>query len=204
VFDIVVIAASLGGPQAVRTVLAALPAEFPAAVVVVQHRAVGSDAVALELLRRNARLPVRLAEDGACPSPGVVDLAPADRPLVLGAAGSFALREAPDKLGGRADPLLVSVADYYRGRAIGVILSGMLDDGAAGVSALKRRGGWVLAQDRASARAFGMPGAAIATGCVDHVLPLDRVADALVALTMWPGAADLFRVPPPFWAPAAP
>jgi two-component system chemotaxis response regulator CheB len=203
-FDIVVIAASLGGPDAVRTVVAALPAEFPAAIVVVQHRAPESDEMTVALLRRHARSVVRLARDGERPSGGVIDVAPVGCQLVVGPNGAFALRPPAGKRSCRADPLLSSVADYYGPRAIGVILSGTQDDGSIGVCALKGKGGWVLAQDRASARSFGMPGAAIATGCVDHVLPLHRIADALVALTAWPGATELLRVPPPFWAPAVP
>lgn len=198
-FDVVVIAASLGGPEAVRTVIAGLPAGFPAAVLVVQHRTAASDSLTIGMLGHRSRLGIRLAENHGQPRAGTVDLAPADRQLVL-EGGAFALREITGKRACRADPLMESVADHYRSRAIGVILSGTQDDGAAGVTALKRNGGWVLAQDRASARSFGMPGAAIATGCVDYVLPLNRIADALVALTMWPGSTDLFRVPSPFWA----
>ena len=203
-FDIVVIAASLGGPTALRDVVAGLPAGFPAAVVVVQHRSALVEDVAVDLLRRRTPLDVGLALPGARPRAGRIDIAPASRQLRIGPDGGYALEARPSPTGCAADPLLASVADRFGPRAIVVILSGTLDDGAAGVSALKRRGGWALAQDSASARCFGMPAAAIATGCVDYVLPLSRIADALVALTMRPGAADLFRVPSPFWAQAAP
>lgn len=203
-FEIVVIAASLGGPEALRAVVSKLPAEFPAAVVIVQHRTAAANDLIVELLGRHARLSVRLATPGEEPRSGVVYVAPADRQLLIAPGGALALGDIAGKPGCRADPLLVSVAEHYQDRTIGVILSGTQDDGAAGVRALKRKGGWVLAQDRASSRFFGMPGAAIATGCVDHVLPLNRIADALVALTMWPGSADLFRVPLPFWATTVP
>jgi two-component system, chemotaxis family, protein-glutamate methylesterase/glutaminase len=83
---------------------------------------------------------------------------------------------------------------------IGVVLTGMLKDGTKGVRAVKRHGGRVLAQDPATARASGMPSSAIATGCVDFVLPMHRIAPALVALTMAPGAAELLTVPTPPWA----
>jgi two-component system chemotaxis response regulator CheB len=202
VFEIVVMAASMGGPDAIRTIVSGLPAEFPAAVVVVQHRTPGSNLVMVELLRRRARLPVRLAQDGYRPRPGTIDVAPADRQLTLLSNGGYVLGKPHGHLGCAADPLLLSVADCFGPHAIGVVLSGSLDDGAAGISAIKGRGGWALAQDRVSSRCFGMPSAAIATGCVDYVLPLTRIADALVALTMWPGAADFFRIPSPFWARA--
>jgi two-component system, chemotaxis family, protein-glutamate methylesterase/glutaminase len=202
VFDIVVMAASMGGPEAIRTVVGGLPEEFPAAVLVVQHRALGTNLVTVDLLRRRARLPVRLAQPGARPCAGTIDVAPADRQLVLRSNGGYGVNQPHRPLGCAADPLLLSVADCFGPRAIGVVLSGTLDDGASGIAAIKGRGGWVLAQDRASSQSFGMPSAAIATGCVDYVLPLRRIADALVALTMWPGAADFFRIPSPFWARA--
>ena len=103
-----------------------------------------------------------------------------------------------------ADPLITSVAERCAGRALCVVLTGRLDDGAAGVRALKHRGGRAIAQEPGTARAPGMPMAAVATGCVDLVLPLERIPHALIALTMAPGAAALLRVPPPPWAtPAA-
>lgn len=201
-FDIVVLAASMGGPEAIRSVVGGLPAEFPAAVVIVQHRTQRSNSVTVDLLARRARLPVRLAADGICPRPGTVDVAPAHIQLEVAASGDYRISAPSGQFGCAADPLLRTVAEHFGPRAMAVILSGMMDDGAAGASAIKRRGGWVLAQDHASARHFGMPGAAIATGCVDYVLPLSRIADALVALTMWPGAVDFFRAPSPFWARA--
>ena len=199
-FDIVVIAASLGGPEAVREIVAGLPATFPAAIIVVQHRAASADQVTVDLLRRRAQLPVRIAADGIRPLPGVVDVASGRRQLLLGPDGAFVSQAPSGNYGCAANPLLAAVAARYGARAIAVILSGMQEDGAAGIVALKRQGGWVLAQDHATARCFAMPAAAIATGCVDFVLPVRRIADALVTLTMQPGAADLFRVPSPFWA----
>jgi two-component system chemotaxis response regulator CheB len=76
----------------------------------------------------------------------------------------------------------------------------MLHDGAVGARALKRRGGRLLVQDPATARAASMPASTLATGCVDFVLPLPRIAPALIALTMAPGGAELFAVPTPSWA----
>jgi two-component system chemotaxis response regulator CheB len=98
------------------------------------------------------------------------------------------------------DALLCSAAAAVGPGMIGVVLTGMLHDGTAGVRAIKRHGGRVVAQDPATAQAAGMPSSAIATGCVDFVLPLHRIATALVALTMAPGAAELFTVPTPHWA----
>jgi two-component system chemotaxis response regulator CheB len=106
---------------------------------------------------------------------------------------------SPDHLRG-GDALLTSLADALGPRVIAVVLTGMLHDGAVGVRAVKRHGGRVLVQDPDSARAGSMPASAIATGCVDFVLPPHRLAPALTALTMAPGAAALLAVPAPHWA----
>jgi two-component system chemotaxis response regulator CheB len=199
-FDVVVLVGSLGGPEAIREIAHALPAWFPAAVLVVQHRTVAAQHITVDLLRRATRLPVELARDRERPCPGVVYVLPADRQLVIGPDGSFAGVPGPRQVGCSADPLLTSIAQRVGPRALAVILSGTNDDGAAGVVALKRAGGCVLAQNRATARCFTMPAAAIATGCVDLVLPVDRLAHALVSLTAWPGAASLLRAPLAPWA----
>jgi two-component system, chemotaxis family, protein-glutamate methylesterase/glutaminase len=201
VFDVVVIVASFGGPGAVSSTLAGLPADFPAAVLVVQHRTPAIDLAFVSSLSRRTTLPVRPAADGEpIDRPGVAVL-PARHTGTVDADGRLHLRETDDfRLG---DPLLRSVAGRYGSRALGVILTGRLDDGAAGVRALKVAGGRVLVEDPATAQAPNMPSAALATGCVDLALPLRHMPHALVALTMAPGAADLFRVPPSPWATLA-
>jgi two-component system, chemotaxis family, protein-glutamate methylesterase/glutaminase len=111
-----------------------------------------------------------------------------DDPTEPWADGALALSQAPKVWAARpaADPLFTSVARAYRGRARAVVLTGMGRDGAAGACAVKRGGGRVLAQDPATATAGAMPRAAIATGCVDVVLPLELIAPALIALLMAP------------------
>jgi two-component system, chemotaxis family, protein-glutamate methylesterase/glutaminase len=202
-FDLVVVAASQGGLAAYRRVLAALPPEFPAAVVVLQHRAVHQHDVLAKLVDRLTRLAVEPAQAGGRPRAGTVYVAPADRQLLLTPEGSFTLADA-QACGPLADPLLVSAAAACGARTIAVVVSGRLRDGAAGVQAVKRAGGRVLVQDQATAECFGMPSAAIATGCVDFVLPVEIIAPALVALVMTPGAAAWLRVPVPPWAPLPP
>jgi two-component system chemotaxis response regulator CheB len=125
---------------------------------------------------------------------------PVDRQLSIGSDGEFLDGHIPPSDRIRADPVLASVAAYFGERAVGVILSGTSDDGAAGVVALKRAGGSIVAQNRGTARCFAMPAAAIATGCVDLVLPFDRIAYALVSFCGWPGAASLLRTPIAPWA----
>jgi two-component system chemotaxis response regulator CheB len=102
-----------------------------------------------------------------------------------------------------ADPLIVSAAECFGRGALCVILTGLLRDGARGVRAVKRHGGRTIVEHPATARAGDMPSAALSTGCVDLAVPLSHVPAALIALTMAPGAADLFRVPTPCWADLA-
>jgi two-component system chemotaxis response regulator CheB len=199
-FDVVVIVASLGGPEAIREVLSSLTADFPSAFLVVQHRTPRAQDLTVELLRRRVPLTTRLATEGDLPRPSTVYVMPVDRELVLGADGALTVLAGRQRPGRFAVPLVASVARHYGPRAIGMVLSGSNDDGAAGMVALKRSGGRILAQDRASARCFTMPAAAIATGCVDLVLPVTRLGPALVSLVLWPGAAELLRVPLPPWA----
>jgi two-component system chemotaxis response regulator CheB len=130
--------------------------------------------------------------------PGVTVI-PGGSTATVGASGRLCLAK-PGGAGG--DGLLATAAASAaaRGPVIAVVLTGMLQDGAEGARAVKRHGGRVLAQDPATARAPGMPSSAIATGCVDFVLPPDRLSFALIALVMAPGGADLLTVPLPHWA----
>jgi two-component system chemotaxis response regulator CheB len=196
---VVVAAASYGGLAACRTLLAGLPAEFPWPILLVQHRSPESDYLA-PLLARSTELRVAPAREGELLQPSSVYVLPAERQGVLERDCRLVFRPA---LRCHADPLLESVASVFGERAIAAVLTGRGSDGSAGVRAIKSRGGRVLVQDEASAAAFAMPAAAIATGCVDFVLPLRSIAAALVSLVMVPGAAELFRVRLSPWASAA-
>jgi two-component system chemotaxis response regulator CheB len=135
--------------------------------------------------------------------PGVT-IIPAGTAAVVGPDGLLRLaprtaRSAPEPTGG--DDLVASAAATAAdGGVIGVVLSGRGHDGAEGIRAVKRHGGRVLAQDPATAQARDMPSSAIATGCVDFVLPPERMPAALTALAMAPGGAQLLAVPTPHWA----
>jgi two-component system, chemotaxis family, protein-glutamate methylesterase/glutaminase len=191
--------ASLGGLDAISTVLAGLPAAFPVPVLVAQHGRPDGDPDRLAcLLSRRAALPVDTVAAGRPLHRHGVAVVPAGCNATLDPGGRFRLGLS-DRLG-NGDALLGAVADRCGPGAIGVVLTGLQRDGAGGVQAVKRRGGRVLVQDPATARAAGMPSAAIATGCVDFVLPLERISTALVALTMAPGGAELLTVPTPSWA----
>lgn len=191
--------ASLGGLEAVRVVLEALPAAFPAAVVVVQHGRCADDPARLtRLLSRVTPLPVRTARTGLAPAgPGVTVVPPGTEAVV---DGRRLLRVGVGNPVRAGDTLLTSLAGAFGRAAIGVVLTGMLHDGSEGVRAVKRAGGRVLVQDPTTARAAGMPSSAIATGCVDFVLPVHRLAAALVTMVMAPGGAELLAVPTPAWA----
>ena len=189
-FDIVAVAASFGGIEAVSRILGELPKDLPAAVMVVQHRMPRPQNTLARVLGYASTLPVRPVAPGERPASGVVYVAPAGAHVVVN-GGVFAERRVPR--GTRpsdeaADVLLTSVAQTYGDRALAVVLTGRLRDGAAGAAAVKRAGGFVLAEDGRTARAPGMPIAALATGCVDHSVPLPVMARAIVALVMSPGA----------------
>ena len=197
----IVVAASLGGPVLVGRVLARLPEDFPASVLVVQHRAPVSEDRLTTVLRARASLPVHAARSGRPLTTAGITVLPARHTATVDPAGALRLRPSSDFR--VADPLISSVAEYCGRRTLCVVLTGRLDDAAAGVRTLKRYGGRTIVQDPAAAQAPGMPLAALATGCVDLVMPVPHIAPALITLTMAPGAADLFRVPPSPWADLA-
>ncbi|OBI50743.1 chemotaxis protein CheB [Mycobacterium kyorinense] len=197
-FGRVVIVASLGGIPAITTLLAGLPGAYPVPIAVVQHRrrTQAYDLLAPILARRTG-LPVRAAEAGcAADQPGVTVI-PAETMATIDDAGRWVLDDNAGDVG-PGNALLNSSAQLTP--TVAVILTGALGDGADGCRAVKRGGGRVLVQDPATARASSMPANAIATGCADFVLPPERLAPALLALTTAPGAAELLTVPLPPWA----
>ena len=177
---IVAIGASTGGPQALQTILTALPAGFPLPVLVVQHIAAGFESSLVSWLAPQCALPVRIAECGApAVQPGIA-VAPTGRHLLV-RNGRVFLSDAPPMNGHRpsATVLFGSVAGEYGSRAIGVLLSGMGEDGAQGLRDLRAAGGLCIAQDKASSVVFGMPGAAISLGAAEFILSPARIAALL-------------------------
>jgi two-component system, chemotaxis family, protein-glutamate methylesterase/glutaminase len=183
-FEVVAIAASAGGLRALSVVLSALPAHFPASVAVVQHLDPRHRSMMADILSRRTTLRVKQAEEGDRLTAAMVYIAPPNRHLLISAGGVLTLSssELVHFVRPSADLLFESVADTFKERAIAVVLTGTGSDGSMGVRAVKKMGGTVIAQDEATAEFFGMPGAAIHTGCVDFVLPLDEIAGALVTL----------------------
>lgn len=203
-FDVVVMAASTGGLTAYSELLGALPADFPLPIIAVQHRSPTYEHVLPKVLRSRTALHVAPIGDGDRLLPGTVHIAPAERQVLFGRDDRLRL-VAPQPstfplLRCTADDLFISAAETFGERVLAVVLTGEHDDGAAGARMIKHSGGRVLAQEQASAQAFRMPAAAIATGCVDFVLPLKGIAATLRAFAMMPGAAAFFSVPMAPWA----
>jgi len=183
-FDIIAIAASAGGVHALTDVLRRLPADIGVIVVCVQHLDPRHRSLMPEIMGRRSSLPVAHAEDGMQLLPGHVYLAPPDRHLLVNRDGTISLTqtELVNFVRPSADLLFESVAAAYGERAIAVVLTGAGKDGSMGVTAIKQRGGTVIAQDEASSEFFSMPSAAIKTGAVDFVLSLDEIPGALTTL----------------------
>jgi two-component system chemotaxis response regulator CheB len=182
-FPVVVLAASAGGIQALGHIFRALPADFRAALAVVQHRDPRVPGLLAAVLQRSSTLPVQDAASGDRLQPGRISLAPANRHLVVEPDGSLSLSTAAPVRSTRpaADVLFASVAPVFTTRVIAVVLTGYDSDGTHGIQIVKQWGGMVIAQDEASSEVFGMPRSAIATGAVDDVLALQEIAPALVA-----------------------
>jgi two-component system, chemotaxis family, protein-glutamate methylesterase/glutaminase len=184
-FDIVAIASSAGGLTALGELLSALPPSFPAAVLVVQHVERGRKSALPEILARQTALRAKHADDGEPVHAGVIYIAPPDEHLLVNADCTISLShtELVHFVRPSADLLFESVAASYGPRAIAVVLTGTGSDGALGSEAIKRMGGYLIAQDEATSAFFGMPGATIRLGHVDAVLPIDAIAPALIKLT---------------------
>jgi two-component system, chemotaxis family, protein-glutamate methylesterase/glutaminase len=187
-FGLVVVAASAGGVQALMKLVAALPADFALPVVIVQHVDPRHRSLLVEILSRRARLRVRHAEEGTILTVGDIFIAPPGSHVLVNPDRSLSLSKAElvHFVRPSADLLFESAAASFGDGVIAVVLTGSGEDGASGVRAVKKMGGTVVAQDRESSEFFGMPGAAIATGDVDFVLPLDEIPAALVTLSTIP------------------
>lgn len=183
-FEIVAIAASTGGPKALREVLGALPADFSAGVVIVQHIAAGFTAGMIEWLQRYTHLRVMEAGPNDWSERGVALVAPEGVHLVVAPGGPIRLVEGQpaDVHRPSANVLFWSLAKSYGAKALGVILTGMGTDGASGLVEMKKAGAHVLAQDEATSAVFGMPKAAINFGAVDEVLPIEAIGPRIFEL----------------------
>jgi len=175
------IGASAGGPSAVARVLEGLPADFPGAVAVIQHIDEKFAPGMADWLGRYSRLPVGVAGAGDGLQPGRVVLAATNDHLALRADGRLDYVREPAELPYRpsVDVFCKSVAVHWRGPIVGVLLTGMGRDGAAGLRLLREQGHHTIAQDQASSAVYGMPKAAAELDAAVEILPLDRIAARL-------------------------
>jgi two-component system, chemotaxis family, protein-glutamate methylesterase/glutaminase len=184
-FDAVAIGSSAGGLAALGAVVERLPAELPAAVLIVQHMERHRPSSDASMLGRHASLPIREAADEDVICAGTVYIAPPNLHLLV-RDGRLVLASTAAVHFSRpsVDRLFESVADTYDGRAIGVILSGNGADGADGLRAIKAHGGVTIAQDPSTAAHGDMPRAAVDTGCVDYTLELAAIGPAISRLVL--------------------
>jgi two-component system, chemotaxis family, protein-glutamate methylesterase/glutaminase len=178
--DVIVMGASAGGVEALRSVVAGLPPDLDAAVFVVLHLPRTAPSALTLILSRATSLPVSTAVDGDPIHPGRIYVAPVDHHLLL-IQGRTRLSRGPTENGHRPaiDPLFRSAALAFSSRVIGVVLSGSRDDGAAGMAAIARSGGLTIVQDPDDAPHPSMPNAAIAAARIDHICPVGKIGPLL-------------------------
>jgi two-component system chemotaxis response regulator CheB len=180
--DVIVIGASAGGVEAISRVASDLPRDLQASVLVVLHISRGRSYLP-EILTRAGPLPASHPEDGENLQYGRIYVAPPDHHLVV-ESGLLRVAHSPSENGVRpaVDPLFRSAARVYGTRVIGVILTGTLDDGTAGIAAVREGGGVTIVQNPDEAFAPGMPRSAVASGRVDHVVTLRDIGPLIGAL----------------------
>ena len=180
---LIAIGSSAGGPHAVSVILGALPADMPAAVVIVQHVDEHMAAGMAEWLGSQSAMPVSVAAEG--------DRLVAGRVLLAGTADHLVLKSA-ERVGYTVEPrdyvyrpsvdaFFHSVVKHWRGDVVGVLLTGMGRDGAIGLKALRDQGRYTIAQDEATSAVYGMPKAAAKLQAAVSILPLDQIAPRLIA-----------------------
>jgi two-component system, chemotaxis family, protein-glutamate methylesterase/glutaminase len=187
--EVLAVAASTGGPAALASILAKLPPELPLPIVVVQHIAAGFEAELARWLDSLTSLDVRLAVDGAVLAPGTVHLGPDGRHLGV-RGGKIRLSDEPPLHGFRPSGthLFSSVARECGPRGAGIVLSGMGSDGADGLAALRRAGGYTAAQSAATSVVYGMPRAAIERGAAEHELDLEEIPGEILRIVRRTGS----------------
>lgn len=180
---VVIIGCSTGGPQALNDVLPRFPVNFEAPILVAQHMPQKFTGKLAELLNSRVSLEVLEAQSGMKIRKGMVYIAPGGHHLKILADRTLALLDGPKRPSEpcpSVDMLMQSAASVFGSQAIGVLLTGMGDDGVVGMNAVKDAKGRTIAQDEESSLVFGMPRMAIESGCVDVIAPLARVADEII------------------------
>lgn len=173
---IIAMGASTGGPQALTYILTKLPVNIPP-ILIVQHMPEGFTGQFAERLDRMCKFKVKEAEEGDYISENLVLIAPGGLHMTVSKTGRIHLEDGPliHHVKPAVDPMMETVARYYKSKVIGVLLTGSGRDGALGMMRIKENGGITIAQDEKTSVIFGMPRAAIEKGCVDIVLPLHEI-----------------------------
>ncbi len=183
--DIVAIGASTGGPNALCHVFSRFPAMFPVPIVIVQHMPVGFTKPFAERLSRESNIPVEEGREGVVLAPGKAWLAPAGRHMVVRRSGSgvcLHLHDEPPVWSCRpaVDVLFASVVASFSQGVLGVVMTGLGEDGRLGAMAIRKAGGGIIVQDEKSSVVWGMAGAVASAGLAEAMLPLDELGDEIV------------------------
>lgn len=180
---VIAIGASTGGPSALLTVLQGIPKEFSASILIAQHISESFALGCVEWLNNAVDIKVKMACDGEIMKEGVAYFIHDGKQLQVNKAGQLILK---DNIKGKSFSLITimmkSIAECFGPKAIGVILTGMGDDGALGMKAIKESGGRTVAQDEKSSVVFGMPKVAIEMGIIDKILPLENISDGILEM----------------------
>lgn len=177
-----VIGTSTGGPKALVQVISQLPQDLPTGVLIVQHMPPAFTGQLATRLDQLGGLTVKEAAEGDFIQPGLVLLAPGHSHLILRNRNQVGLALEPEDVPHRpsVDVMVASAAEVYGAQALGVIMTGMGEDGKKGMSALKAKGGTIIAQDEATCVVYGMPRSVVEAGLADQITPLDEIAAAIV------------------------
>jgi two-component system chemotaxis response regulator CheB len=187
--DIIAIAASTGGPQALVTILAALPSNLPVPILIAQHMAPGFGGGFVRWLAQVTPMKVEMARSGEVSRAGHVYLPPDSHDLTVVYGGVLVVTPNPEMHCPSADRLLSSAARAYGVAAAGLVLTGMGEDGARGLLAIHEANGVTMAQDEESSVVYGMPRAAFEMGATTVQLPLSAIAEQLLLMAMTAGSA---------------
>jgi len=180
---LIVIGSSTGGPAALLEIFRALPAGFPAAIVVIQHVDISFSADLADWLGRQSPLPVNVAEPGCQPEKGIIWIAGTNDHLIMTAERKLAYCAEPKGVFYRpsVDVFFHSVAANWAARGLGMVLTGMGRDGAEGLLSLRKTGWRTIAQDKETSVVFGMPKAAAECGAAQEIMPIDLIAQELIS-----------------------
>lgn len=181
---IVAIAVSTGGPRALKEVVPLFPEDLPAGVIIIQHMSRGFISGMADWLQALSRIKIKVAGEGDTINQGEVLFPPDNYHIILDKNGKIRLEDSPPIFGIRpaADILFPTIAKYYGKKVIGVIMTGMGDDGVRGMECIKREGGATIAQDEKSCAVFGMPKVAIERGVIDKIVPLGKITETIIDL----------------------